>query len=104
MTGAEDTLAERLWLLRDSFEHRLEFSRGVRDEAQDLGCRCLPLPGFLKFEGKLFDFRFRAGGAGDAHCFWRVAALSRYRRAASRFILSAACSRASSHCLPRASG
>ena len=103
---AQHTLAEPRCVLDDPIEHRQQISRRVSDEAQDLGCRGLPLPGFLKFEGKLFDFGFggtfdfRFCGAGDARCFWCLAALYRDRRATFRSGGSAACF----HCLPQVLG
>ena len=54
--GAQHALAEPRGVLDDPVEHRLDAGRRVRDQAQDLGCRGLPLPGFLKFERKPFGF------------------------------------------------
>jgi hypothetical protein len=103
--GAQHALAEPRRVLDDPVEHRLDAGRRVRDEAQDLVGRGLPLPGFLKFEGKPFGlglggtFHFVFCGAGDAP-FWRLAALCRGRRVASRSGWSVACL----HCLSQASG
>jgi hypothetical protein len=102
---AEHALAEPRRILDDPIEHRLDAGRRVRDQAQDLGCRGLPLPGFLQFDGKLLDFR---GGILDVrlcdvrfcgHCLG-AAGLRRGRRAAFRFGWSVA----SFHCLPQVAG
>jgi hypothetical protein len=84
--GAQHTLAEQRCVLDDPVEHRQQISRRVSDEAQDLGCRRLPLPGFLKFEGELAIFDFAELSTFFAGLVTRTAfgALRRFRVIAVR--------------------
>ena len=51
---AQHALAQPCGVLDDPIEHWLQIGRRVRNQAQHLGCRGLPLPGVGEFAGKPF--------------------------------------------------